>query len=447
MEPFINAVIECRFEDAINDAKKADKIVVETSPIYVIKNYPLLGVPFTVKESIAVKGMSNVVGSIPRIGTKARKDAIVVEKLKAAGAIPLLVSSTPEYCLSWECSNLVSGRTSNPYGASRTSGGSSGGEGALNGAGASVFGVGSDIAGSIRVPSLFNGIFGHKPTAGIVNLDGHFPSSSDKNFNKYLTIGPMCRYAKDLPTLTHLMVDEQFHEKLRLDQPILTKDIKIYYITSAGFSFCLWNVEHSIQRKILEAVSHFKSNGLHCEQPDFGDMLETLEIAISTFFAMEDIPDLLSNSNTSVSYDDAFKIFEQNLHENVSFLSSQEPKDLWNELGKSIIGRSEYSFYGLFFFALHATGGLIPQSKKEHYMKKGVELRQKILDKLDVNGVLFYPTFPQPAMRHCESPLKMSGVMYTMFFNVMGFPSTHVPVNFIQFLHHSCLRSKFHHLS
>ena len=126
----------------------------------------------------------------------------------------------------------------------------------------------------------------------------------------------------------------------------------------------------------------------------------------------------------------------------------QKPKDLWNELGKSIIGRSEYSFYGLYFFALHATGGLMSSFRKEHYIKKGVELRRKILDKLDVDGVLFYPTFPQPAMRHCESPSKMSGVMYTMFFNVLGFPSTHVPVNFIQFFFtSSCLRGKFHHLS
>lgn len=294
-------MVENRFEDAINDAKRADKIVADTSPIYAVTNYPLLGVPFTVKESIAVKGMSNVGGSIPRIGTKATKDALVVEKLKAAGAIPLLVSSTPEYCLSWECCTHLKGRTMNPYDASRTSGGSSGGEGALNGAGASVFGIGSDIAGSIRVPGMFNGIFGHKPTAGIVSINGHFPSSTDKNFNFFLTIGPMCRYAKDLPTLTHLMVDDEFKERLRLDQPLHTKDINIYYLTSAGFSTCLWNVDHSIQSKILEAVSHFKSNGLHCEQPDFGDMTETLEISVSTFFSMEDIPDLLTNDKTSVS--------------------------------------------------------------------------------------------------------------------------------------------------
>lgn len=301
VEPFLNAVVEDRFDEAISDARKADKIIAETSLIYVIENYPLLGVPFTCKESIAVKGMSHVGGSIPRIGTRATKDAAVVERLKAAGAIPLLVSSTPEYCLSWECSNLVRGRSLNPYDSSRTCGGSSGGEGALNGAGASVFGIGSDIAGSIRIPGMFNGVFGHKTTSGIVSLEGHFPSSSDKNFNKFLTLGPMCRYAKDLPTLTHLMVDEKFRKTLRLDQPLHTKDIKVYYLTSAGFSVCLWNVEHSIQMKMLEAVSHFKSNGVHCEIPDFGDMTETLEISVATFFAMEDVPDLLSNAKTSVS--------------------------------------------------------------------------------------------------------------------------------------------------
>lgn len=98
------------------------------------------------------------------------------------------------------------------------------------------------------------------------------------------------------------MTEEKFQNQLRLDQPILTKDIKILYLTTAGFSFSLWNVEKSIQYKILEAISHFKSNGVSCELADFGcDMTETLEIALSIFFDMEDIPDLLSNSKTSVS--------------------------------------------------------------------------------------------------------------------------------------------------
>lgn len=146
------------------------------------------------------------------------------------------------------------------------------------------------------------GIFGHKPTPSVISIEGHFPNSTDKNFNKYLTVGPMCRYAKDLPTLTYLMADEVFRSQLRLDQPLHTNEIKIYYLESAGFSFSLLNVENSIQRKMLEAVSHFKSNGVYVERTDFDcDMLDILEISVCTLFAMEDIPDMLSNNKTSVS--------------------------------------------------------------------------------------------------------------------------------------------------
>lgn len=289
-------MIEDRFEDAISDAKKADKIISEASSlIYVIKNYPLLGVPFTCKESIAVKGMSHVSGMAWRKGLKAARDAVTVEKIRAAGAIPLLVSSTPEYCVSWECQSRVHGTTHNPHNFGRTSGGSSGGEGALLGAGASVFGLGSDIAGSIRVPGMFNGIYGHKPTAGIISIEGHFPNAiNDEDYQKFLTIGPMCRFARDLPTLTWLLADEKFHKQLRLDQPILTRDIKIFHQTTAGFSLSIVNVDSSIQQKILTAVEHFRVNGVECEPADFGDMQETLEISISTLFSMKSLPDLMS---------------------------------------------------------------------------------------------------------------------------------------------------------
>lgn len=142
VEPFLNAVVENRFDDAIKEAQRADKIIAETSEIYIIRNFPLLGVPFTVKESIAVKGLSYGTATKPREGVKADRDALVVERLRAAGAIPLLVTTTPEYCLSWETYNHVTGRTMNPHNLSRTPGGSSGGEAALNGAGASCFGIG-----------------------------------------------------------------------------------------------------------------------------------------------------------------------------------------------------------------------------------------------------------------------------------------------------------------
>lgn len=227
MNPFLNAIVEERFEEALEDARKADKICETTPYIFLQQNYPLLGVPFTVKESCSLKSFSKCVGSVPRANIKADKDGEAVGYLKSSGAIPLLISTTPELCLNWESNTHVNGCTKNSYNLKRTSGGSSGGEGALIGAGASLFGVGSDVAGSIRVPSHFNGIFGHKPTANVVSLFGHLPESTPE-IDNFLVIGPMVRYAKDLPILLHIMAGPNA-EKLRLTGSINTKEIKVSF--------------------------------------------------------------------------------------------------------------------------------------------------------------------------------------------------------------------------
>jgi fatty acid amide hydrolase 2 len=108
----------------------------------------------------------------------------------------------------------------------------------------------------------------------------------------------------------------------------------------------------------------------------------------------------------------------------------QQRKDVWNELLKSIFGYSDHSMAALYFYALHASNGFIPQSRKKNYIKMGNEMREILLNKLGTNGVLFYPTFTQSAMRHGESLTKLSSIMYAMIFNILGFPSTHVPVRF-----------------
>ena len=95
------------------------------------------------------------------------------------------------------------------------------------GAGASLFGVGSDVAGSIRIPALYNGVFGHKPTGNLLSTQGHFPSCQDPKIKSFLQVGPMCRYAKDLPVLLHIMAGENA-AKLKIDVPIMTKDIQVF---------------------------------------------------------------------------------------------------------------------------------------------------------------------------------------------------------------------------
>lgn len=82
------------------------------------------------------------------------------------------------------------------------------------------------MAGSIRIPAMFNGIFGHKPTGGLISITGHFPHSTDKKFSEFLVLGPMCRYAKDLPILLHIMAGNNAI-KLKLHEQVFTKDINV----------------------------------------------------------------------------------------------------------------------------------------------------------------------------------------------------------------------------
>src|SRR6267154_1928465 len=106
----------------------------------------------------------------------ASQDAVLVARLKAAGAIVLGNTNTPEFLMAYETDNLVSGKTSNPWDFARSAGGSSGGEAAAVAAGCSMGGVGSDGGGSIRVPAQFCGICGLKPTPGRIPATGHFPA-------------------------------------------------------------------------------------------------------------------------------------------------------------------------------------------------------------------------------------------------------------------------------
>jgi amidase len=159
---------------------------------------PLLGLPVTIKDSLAVAGMPHLSGSVAREGNVANEDATVVARLRAAGAIVLAKSAVPEYTWSYETESVSHGRTRNPYDPERTSGGSSGGEAALIASGASPLGLGTDGGGSIRVPSHYCGIAGLRPTARLVPETGAWPSTRDTGMLDMATIGPMARSVVDL---------------------------------------------------------------------------------------------------------------------------------------------------------------------------------------------------------------------------------------------------------
>ncbi|VDK65925.1 unnamed protein product, partial [Onchocerca ochengi] len=231
----INAVVQMNFKEALLKAQKTDEMLrnldresEEFKSLAVRK--PLLGVPFTLKDSIEVDGLYCTVGISYRKMSVSNKDAVVVQRMKDAGAILLAVTNVPEVCMWWESVNVVFGRTKNPYDNRRISGGSSGGEAAIISAAGSVIGIGSDIAGSIRMPCYFNGVFGLKPTPGIIPLEGHLPHLNGYRTEKMLLIGPICRYAEDLSLLLKVFVGSEGTNLLQLDTPCNMKKIRVFYI-------------------------------------------------------------------------------------------------------------------------------------------------------------------------------------------------------------------------
>jgi Asp-tRNA(Asn)/Glu-tRNA(Gln) amidotransferase A subunit family amidase len=195
LNPRLNALVDCQPERVLAQAREAEKASALG---------PLHGVPITIKASIDVAGHRCEAGTRLRAGYIAPEDAPLVARLRAAGAVILGVTNTPELLMAWETDNLLYGRTNNPWDLTRTAGGSSGGEAAAIAAGLSAGGVGSDGGGSIREPAHFCGICGLKPTPGRIPSTGHFPKSGGP-FALLGVVGPMARTIEDVQVLFDAM--------------------------------------------------------------------------------------------------------------------------------------------------------------------------------------------------------------------------------------------------
>ncbi|MFN7163856.1 MAG: amidase family protein [Hyphomonas sp.] len=188
----INAVVVRDFERARRAARRIDQT---KSPDDARR---LLGVPMTVKESNDVEGLPSTWGFEMFANVNAVRDAVVVQRLKAEGAVIVGKTNVPVALGDWQSENPVYGRTLNPFDNTRSPGGSSGGAAAALATGMVPLEIGSDIGGSIRKPSHMCGVFGHKPTWGIVPLRGHGFPGTDGLDVPLAVVGPMARNSKDL---------------------------------------------------------------------------------------------------------------------------------------------------------------------------------------------------------------------------------------------------------
>jgi amidase len=191
LDPAINAVVVRDFERAREHASEADAALSRGD------RKPLLGVPMTLKESFDVAGLATTWGLEAHRSVVPAADSAVVERLRAAGAVILGKTNVSEGLGSWHSTNPIFGTTVNPRHPGHSAGGSSGGSAAALAAGFTPLEVGSDIAGSIRVPAHFCGVFGHNSSGPLVPLRGHALNNRSARLD-LSSPGPMARHAEDL---------------------------------------------------------------------------------------------------------------------------------------------------------------------------------------------------------------------------------------------------------
>ncbi|RWS13752.1 fatty-acid amide hydrolase 2-like protein [Dinothrombium tinctorium] len=414
VDQLVNAVVEERFEEAIKEAQEVDrKLASIRNNNYkdgedAILKLPLLGVPFTGKDSIAIKSMGLTAGLVARKSVKANEDAVSIANIRKAGAIPLALTNVPELLLWLDSNNNLYGRCNNPYDLSLVPGGSSGGNAACIAYAGSVIGIGSDIGGSIRMPAFCCGIFGHKTTPGIVDIKGHYPDFGERG--KFLSFGPMTRYACDLKPFLKAMAGENIKKLPKIDEKVDFKKLKFYYAEESGEA-TVSPVEIEIRKSIKKVVEHFSNKfGSRVTQHKFNELEHSYDIFMHTFynFSSQSIASLITENRGKF---------------NIGF-----------ELFKTLFGFSDHTLPLLLAAMIEKFSSQNENTLKNNpnYVKMGLCLKEHLHSLLGDDGVFIYPSLPFVAPKHQTTLFKLESLSYISVFNVLDVTITQCPIGLNQ---------------
>ena len=400
VNPVLNAVTDERFAEARAEAELADQQVASGSPE---ASRPFHGVPCTIKECQGLAGMRKTAGLWAHRERRAVEDGTATARLKAHGAIPLAVTNVSELMMWMETSNRVFGRTNNPYDPTRTVGGSSGGEGAIVGAGGSPMGLGSDVGGSIRMPAFFNGVFGHKPTGGLVPATGIWPAP-ENDARRYLTTGPLCRRAEDLMPFLRAVAGPDGKDAgcrtFELGDPASVRldRLRVFDVEGNGAI----TVEPELAARQREVAAFLRQAGAR---------VETLEI-----------PEL----------ERSFQIWSALMDEAAEtrfaeLLGDGHPIRAGRELLRWALGRSPHTLPALALALIEKVPAALPSLGKK-FVAMGHALKASLSERLGEGGILLYPPYPEVAPRHHRPLWPPFNWQYTAIFNVLELPVTQVPL-------------------
>lgn len=358
---------------------------------------PLHGLPITIKSSIATAGCRCEIGSLLHKGDIPKEDAVVVSRLRAAGALIIGTTNCPEFLMAYETANLLHGRTRNPWDLDRSPGGSSGGESSAIAAGLSAAGLGSDSGGSVRVPAHFTGICSLKPTPGRIPGRGHLPPCVGP-FSILGAIGPMARTIEDVELLFRTLAGQDpcdpASPPVAFTKPSLEdlRNCTVGYFEDDG----LTPVTEETRAAVRAAAQALREAGFRVE-PFRPRALEQLRKLWWTFFvqcgAMFYEPEIRGKR------DQLSPIFKEflSIAEDAGPLTATELLDAWANLDL---------------------------------------LRATVLEEMRTFPVLLCPVASIPAFRHNERAWTVEGrevkyldaVRYTQWFNVLAAPAAVVPV-------------------
>ena len=359
---------------------------------------PLHGLPVTIKSSIATAGYRCEIGSLLHKGEVPAEDAVVVGRLRAAGALILGTTNCPEFLMAYETANLLYGRVRNPWDLDRSPGGSSGGESAAIAAGLSAAGLGSDSGGSVRVPAHFTGICSLKPTPGRIPGRGHLPPCVGP-FAILGAIGPIARTMGDVGLLFRTLAGQDLSDPVSPPLTLSKPSFDELRAQTVGFfeDDGLVPVTEETRGAVRAAVQALREAGFRVE-PFRPRELEQLRKIWWTFFvqcgAMFYEPEIRGRR------DRLSPIF-------VEFLSIAE-----------------------------AAGPLTARELLDAWA--GLDLlRSKVLEEMREFPVLLCPVASIPAFRHDERTWTVEGqsvsyldaVRFTQWFNALGAPAAVVPVS------------------
>ncbi len=402
VNPTLRAVVRDRFALARAEADQADRAVERGA----VEPLGLLhGVPCTIKEAFALTGMPNSSGLLARRHVVADRDAVTVERLRAQGAIPLGVTNVSELCMWYESDNRVYGRTGSAFAPDRTCGGSSGGEGAIVGAGGSPFGLGSDVGGSIRIPAFFNGVYGHKPSGGCVPGTGQYPMAHG-SARTMLATGPLCRDAEDLDLLLSVLrgpdgQDDACVPMARRDlSEVPIESLRVYLVDEPAPLRASAPLRAAVER----AGELLARRGARVERRAIPELRRAVEI----WAAM-----LSAAGGPSFT----------------ELLGQGRPVRAGREFLKGLVGRSEFTLPATALALIEKIPALKGEAA-ERVIESGRALRRSLDALLGDEGVLLFPPHARTAPPHGRplwTPLQWG---HTAIINALALPATAAPMGF-----------------